>query len=222
MSASPCGNAMHHNGYYPSRSASPWCNKCATRPLGGGVDPSYNGSSRSGAFRRSESVAVAPTRNCDDANPPMTSAPLEPNPVTSILAAAQRRAIDRGLPYSGAVTPAEAGTLLGGPAAHKAGPSSDASNGSGVVVTKNLCEWDLITSDQLGHDLWVAVYAGAERAYFNDAVTHEAPIPGLGDAATGDSIHVYVISKGTVLQIYGSLPASDGLRQAAAIAIGKL
>jgi hypothetical protein len=120
------------------------------------------------------------------------------------------------------ITDAEAGTLFGGPAAHKAGGSSDASNGSGVVVTENLCEWNLITSDQLGHDLWVAVYAGADRAYFNDAVTHETPIPGLGDAATGDSIHVYVISKGTVLQIYGSLPASDGLQQAAAIAIGKL
>lgn len=146
----------------------------------------------------------------------------------------QPAALDSGAPAADAtaaatapdpcslITDAEAGTLFGGPAAHKAGRSSDASNGSGVVVTKNLCEWDLITSDQLGHDLWIAVYAGADRAYFNNAVTHETPIPGLGDAATGDSIHVHVISKGTVLQIYGSLPASDGLQQAAAIAIGKL
>ncbi len=120
------------------------------------------------------------------------------------------------------ISDTEAGTLLGGPASHKAGGSRDASNGSGVVVTENRCEWNLITSDQLGHDLWVAVYAGADRAYFNDAVTHEAPIPGLGDAATGDSIHVRVIAKGTVLQIYGSLPGSNGLQQAAALAIAKL
>ena len=142
----------------------------------------------------------------------------------------QSAALDSGAPASDAtaaatapdpcslITDAEAGTLFGGPASHKISDPRKISD----VVTENLCEWDLITSDQLGHDLWVAVYAGADRAYFNDAVTGETPIPGLGDAATGDSIHVYVISKGTVLQIYGSLPASDGLQQAAAIAIGKL
>ena len=90
------------------------------------------------------------------------------------------------------------------------------------MVTENRCQWDLITSDQLGHDLWVAVYAGADRAYFDNAIAHDPTIQGLGDAANGTTNHVYVISKGIVLQIYGSLPASDGLRQAAAIAIGKL
>ena len=125
------------------------------------------------------------------------------------------------------ITGAEAGTLLGGPATHKAGGSSDASNGSGVVVTKSLCEWDLVTSDQLGHDLWVAVYAGADRAYFSDKVTHETPIPGLGDAATGvgdagDFREVHVISHGTVIGIYGSLPASNGIQQAAGVAVANL
>lgn len=120
------------------------------------------------------------------------------------------------------ITDVETATLFGGPVAHKAGDSHDASNGSGVVVTEKTCEWSEITSSQHGYDLWVAVYNGADRAYFDDAATHETPIPGLGDAATGDTIHVRVISKGIVLQIYGSLPVSNGLQKATAIAIGKL
>ena len=120
------------------------------------------------------------------------------------------------------ISDTEAGTLLGGPAKHQAGASRDASNGSGVVVTENRCEWNRITGSGLGYDLWVAVYAAADRAFYNDKVTHETPIPGLGDAAAGESDHLFVISKGIVLQIYGSLPASDGMQQAAAVAIAKL
>jgi hypothetical protein len=45
-------------------------------------------------------------------------------------------------------------------------------------VTETRCEWDLITSDRLGHDLWVVVYAGADRAYFDYAVTHRDSDPG--------------------------------------------
>lgn len=121
------------------------------------------------------------------------------------------------------LTDAEASTALGGPATHKAGGSRDASNGNGVVVTENRCQWDLITSDQSGHDIWIGVYAGGNRAYYDDAANdHSTAIPGLGDAATGDSVHVWVFSKGTTLQIYGSLAAADGLQQIAAVAIAKL
>ena len=126
------------------------------------------------------------------------------------------------------LTDAEAGTLLGGPATHKTGGSKDASNGSGVVVTENRCEWDLVKSSGLGYDLWITVYAGADRAYFDDLVTHETPIPGLGEAAAGHPFEsggfseVEVISKGTVIGIYGSLPARDGIQQAAALAVAKL
>ena len=164
------------------------------------------------------------------ASKPSAAAISAPNSTTT---SSQPAVLDSGAPAAATaaasapdpcslITDAEAATLFGGPVNHKAGGSRDASNGSGVVVTENRCQWDLITSDQLGHDLWVAVYAGADRAYFDDAVTNDTPIPGLGDAAAGSSNHVYVIGKGIVLQIYGSLPASDGLRQAAAIAIGKL
>jgi hypothetical protein len=128
------------------------------------------------------------------------------------------------------LTDAEAGTLLGGPATHKTGGSKDASNGSGVVVTQNRCEWDRVKSSGLGYDLWITVYSGADRAYFDDLVTHETPIPGLGEAAAGYPFsdggggfsEVEVISKGTVIGIYGSLPARDGIQQAAGIASAKL
>jgi rhodanese-related sulfurtransferase len=42
----------------------------------------------------------------------MTATPNPSNPVEAILAAAQKRAAERELPYSGAVTPIEASTLL--------------------------------------------------------------------------------------------------------------
>ncbi len=121
------------------------------------------------------------------------------------------------------LTDAQANRAFGGPTAHKAGKSKDASIISGSTVTETLCEWDLVTSDQLGHDLWIAVYAGADRNYFNNTVDGKTAIPGLGDAAAGDSnVYVYVFSKGTVLQLYGSLPGTDSIQAVAAVAITNL
>jgi hypothetical protein len=107
---------------------------------------------------------------------------------------------------------------------HEANPSRDASNGSGVVVTEKGCHYTLITSDQSGHGIQVAVYAGADRQYFDGEAIRFGPpaIPGLGDAASGDAIHVFVFAKGTMLQIYGSLAPDDGLQQVARLAIAKL
>ena len=62
----------------------------------------------------------------------MTTPPLASNPVASILAAAQQRAIDRDLPYSGAVTPTEAATLL------------DALPGAKLVDVRTRAEWDYV------------------------------------------------------------------------------
>lgn len=53
----------------------------------------------------------------------------------------------------GLLSDAEAATMLGGPSVHVAKGSKDASNGNAVTVTEHSCEWDLVTSDQLGHDL---------------------------------------------------------------------
>jgi hypothetical protein len=118
------------------------------------------------------------------------------------------------------LTDAQANKAFGSPTSHKAGTSKDASIISGSVVTETLCEWDLVTSDQLGHDLWIAVYAGTDRNYFDQTVDGKPAIPGLGDAAAGDSSRdLYVFSKGTVLQVYGSLPGTDSIQAVAAVAI---
>lgn len=122
------------------------------------------------------------------------------------------------------ITDAEASSALGGPATHSAEGSRDASNGSGVVVTENRCNFKLVTSDQLGHDFYVAVYAGADRSYYEDSgtATDNPPISGLGDAAKGSSIDVKVYSKGVMLEVYGSVAAANGLQDIARLAIGKL
>jgi hypothetical protein len=157
-----------------------------------------------------------------------TTTPTEPAPIDTGSHAPGATASTNSQDPCSLITDAEAGTLFGGAATHKTGGSKDASNGSGVVVTENRCEWDLVKSDQLGHDLWVAVYAGADRAYFDDLVTHATPIPGLGEAAAGDPFasggfsEIEVISKGTVIGIYGSLPTRDGIQHAAALAVAKL
>jgi rhodanese-related sulfurtransferase len=62
----------------------------------------------------------------------MTNPPLPSNPVASILAAAQRRAVDRDLPYSGAVTPTEAGALLA------------ALPGALLIDVRTRAEWDYV------------------------------------------------------------------------------
>ena len=118
------------------------------------------------------------------------------------------------------ITDDEAASLLGGPATHTPGAPRNASDG-GLTVTENLCAFRLVTSDQSGHEIQVADYAGADRNFFNQKASGQ-PVSGLGDAATGDTIHVYVFSKGVMLQVYGSLGAEDGLQQAARFAIARL
>jgi hypothetical protein len=123
------------------------------------------------------------------------------------------------------LTDAEAGVSLGGPASHKSEASRDATAVSGMTVTENKCRYDLITSDQLGHEVWIAAYAGADRNYFNQtshATSDASAIPGLGDAATGTSHDFYVFSKGVMLQIYGSSTDPNVLQHIASVAISKL
>jgi len=62
----------------------------------------------------------------------MTTSAPPPNPVQAILAAAQQRAVERGLPYSGAVTPSEAATLL------------DALPGAKLIDVRTRAEWDYV------------------------------------------------------------------------------
>lgn len=114
--------------------------------------------------------------------------------------------------------------MLGGPSAHVAKGTSNASNGNGVAVTSHRCEWDLVTSDQLGHDLWIAVYAGADREYFNETgtSTDNAPIAGIGDAAKGGSNDVYAFGNATMIEVYGSVVPANGLQQVANLALAKL
>jgi hypothetical protein len=124
----------------------------------------------------------------------------------------------------GLLTDAEAATMLGGPSVHVAKGSKAASNGNAVTVTEHSCEWDLVTSDQLGHDLWIAVYTGADRRYFDQTgtSTDNAPISGIGDAAKGSSNHVYAFGNATMIQVYGSVVPVDGLQQVANLALAKL
>ncbi len=60
-----------------------------------------------------------------------TSTP-SPDPVRAILAAAQQRAVERDLPYSGAVTPSEAATLL------------QALPGAKLIDVRTRAEWDYV------------------------------------------------------------------------------
>ena len=134
-------------------------------------------------------------------------------------------------PARGAVDPctllsdSEASTALGGPAKHATVAPRDGANGSGLVVTENRCTYDLITSDQSGHDIYVSVYNGANREYFDETAkdSDHTAVPGLGDSATATAHNdVFVFSKGTMLEIYGSLGDGDGLQQIARLAIAKL
>jgi hypothetical protein len=121
------------------------------------------------------------------------------------------------------LTDGEASTALGGPAKHVVVAARDAGNGSGLKVTENRCNYDLIASDQSGHDIYVDVFNGANRDYFDqtaDNSDHSA-LPGLGDAATAAQNEVYVFSKGTMLLVYGSLDG-DGIQKIAKLTISKL
>jgi hypothetical protein len=122
------------------------------------------------------------------------------------------------------LTPTEAASLLGGAAQHKADPPKMLAQGNGLDVTGHTCDYSLITSDQSGHDIRIQVEAGATRSYFDqDAGSGDgAAIPGLGDAAHGTPGDLTVFSKNTMFEVYGSLAATDGLQQAARLAIAKL
>jgi hypothetical protein len=123
------------------------------------------------------------------------------------------------------LTDSEASTALGGPAAHAVADPKTGIGGIDLPVTENLCSYNLITSDQTGHEIYVGVFDGANRKYFDETAndSDHSAVPGLGDSATADAqIDVFVFSKGTMLEIYGSLGDSDGLQQIARLAIAKL
>jgi rhodanese-related sulfurtransferase len=62
----------------------------------------------------------------------MTTTSPAANPVDAILAAAQQRAVERNLPYSGAVTPGETSTLLA------------ALTGAKLIDVRTRAEWDYV------------------------------------------------------------------------------
>jgi hypothetical protein len=136
---------------------------------------------------------------------------------------------DSAAPAHGTVDPcslltdSEASTALGGPAAHVVVAARDAGNGSGLKVTENRCNYNLITSDQSGNNIYVDVFNGANREYFDETADNSdhSALPGLGDSATAAQNEVYVFSKGTMLLIYGSLDG-DGIQNVAKLAIAKL
>jgi hypothetical protein len=123
------------------------------------------------------------------------------------------------------LTDAEAGIALGGKAAHElADPKTDI-GGVDLPVTENLCSYNLVTSDQSGHEIYIGVFDGANRKYFDETAndSDHSALPGLGDSATVDGhSEVFVFSKGTMLEIYGSLGDGDQLQQIAKLAIAKL
>jgi hypothetical protein len=123
------------------------------------------------------------------------------------------------------LTDSEASTALGGPAAHQLADPKTGIGGVDLPVTENRCSYNLITSDQTGHEIYVGVFDGANRKYFDETAndSDHSAVPGLGDSATADAqIDVFVFSKGTMLEIYGSLGDGDGLQQIAKLAIAKL
>jgi hypothetical protein len=125
------------------------------------------------------------------------------------------------------LTIAEASAALGGPAASKVEATKDATLYPDLKVTEKTCSFALITSDQLGHDIYVSVYEAVDLNYFSQATGHSPAIAGLGDAAFGDAREVFVFSKGTMVHVYGSLPnnegtAADGIEKIARLAIAKL
>jgi hypothetical protein len=149
----------------------------------------------------------------------------------SAAATSDAPAADSAAPAHGSVDPcslltdSEASTALGGPAAHAvADPKTDI-GGIDLPVTENLCSYNLITSDQTGHEIHVGVFDGANRTYFDETAndSDHSAVPGLGDSATADAqIDVFVFSKGTMIEVYGSLGDGDQLQQIAKLAIAKL
>ena len=122
------------------------------------------------------------------------------------------------------LTDTEAGAALGGPAHHVERDPSDASNGNGVTVTERHCEYTRIIGDQSGHDIWVGVYNGADREYYNEtgSTNENTEIADIGDAAKGNSINVYAFSSGTMIQVYGSVVTTSSLADLARLAVAHL
>jgi hypothetical protein len=123
------------------------------------------------------------------------------------------------------LTDAEASTALGGPAAHKLADPKTGIGGADLPVTENRCSYNLITSDQTGHEIYIGVFDGANREYFDETAndSDHSAVPGLGDSATADAqVDVFVFSKGTMIEVYGSLGDGDQLQQIAKLAIAKL
>lgn len=123
------------------------------------------------------------------------------------------------------LTDSEASTALGGPAEHKVADPKTGIGGVDLPVTENRCSYNLVTSDQSGHEIYIGVFDGANRQYFDETAndSDHSAVPGLGDSATADShTDVFVFSKGTMLEIYGSLGDGDQLQQIAKLAIAKL
>lgn len=123
------------------------------------------------------------------------------------------------------LTDGEAGIALGGKAAHElADPKTDI-GGVDLPVTENICSYNLVTSDQSGHDIYIGVFDGANRKYFDETAndSDHSAVPGLGESATVENhTDVLVFSKGTMIQVYGSLGDGDQLQQIAKLAIAKL
>ena len=122
------------------------------------------------------------------------------------------------------LTDAEAGAALGGPAHHVERDPSDASNGNGITVTERRCEYNLITSDQLGHDIWVGVYDGADREYYDEtgSANESTQISGIGDAAKGNASVVYAVRGGTMIEMYGSVVNTSTLADLPRLAVAHL
>ena len=123
------------------------------------------------------------------------------------------------------LTDTEAGTALGGKAVHDlADPKTDIGP-PGLPVTENRCSYNLVTGDGSGHEIYIGVFDGANRDYFDQTAvdSDHSAVPGLGDSATVENhSDVFVFSKGTMIEVYGSLGDGDQLQQIAKLAIAKL
>jgi hypothetical protein len=104
------------------------------------------------------------------------------------------------------LTIAEASAALGGPAKFSRGETTDRPMIPGLKVTERVCDFVEVKGSQLGLNIKLAVYDGADRNYFDQSGGHAPVIPGLGDAAKGTASELIVFSKGTMVQLYGSLP----------------
>ncbi len=145
-------------------------------------------------------------------------------PVDSAAPADSAKPVRASIDPCSLLTDSEAGIALGGKAEHDlADPKTDI-GGVDLPVTENLCSYNLVTSDQSGHDIYVGVFDGANRTYFDETAndSDHSALPGLGDAATAAGQHeFYVFSKGSMVEVYGSLDG-NGLQKVAELVVAKL